>query len=239
MKIPIVIGIVTLLIGTSTMSCNMMDCVSGTGASHQNTITMDPFDAIAVEGAIDVIVTKGDHQEVSIEGQSELIELVNTKVAGGKWHITTSKCYMTNAPFVVHVVTPMLSSITVEGSSSVHSADVFGSGNTSLSTTGSGDIEVEGINEKTLNIEVTGSGSISVRGTCTDLDGSLSGSGDLLAKELTANAAKLSVEGSGSATITAITSLEATVMGSGDVQYGGKPTVNAQVEGSGSVTPLP
>lgn len=239
MKISLVIRITTLLVVTSVMSCNVMDCVSGTGIAHEKSFTIDPFEAIVVEGAMDVIVTKGDHQEVSIEGQSELIDLVNTKVTGGKWRITTSECYRTDAPFVVHIITPLLTSITVEGSSNVHSADVFGSGTTALNTTGSGDIEVEGINETSLNIEVTGSGSIRVRGTCTDLNGSLSGSGDLLAKDLTANVVKISVEGSGTATITAITTLEATVMGSGDVQYGGKPTVDAQVDGSGSVTPLP
>ena len=197
------------------------------------------FTGIEVGGSIQVIIEKGPEQKITVSAQQELIDLLNTELKGDVWRIQTSKCWTSDAEFTVHIVTPsLLNSIEVNGSADVNTGDVFGTGHTELSTGGSGSITIAEINEKQLELSISGSGAITIRGTCSELDASLSGSGDLHGKALTANEADVKVSGSGSAAITAITKLDAKVSGSGVIQYGGKPDVNSSISGSGSVSPL-
>jgi len=225
------------LIALFATACSL-DCEFGKGPVQHQELKVATFSKIKVDGAIDVTVEKGDTQRVTVEGESNLIPLVNTDVNGDSWRIGTSKCYSTTQGLMVHIVTPNLASIDVEGSGSVKSGDVFGMGPVHFSCKGSGDITIDGIDAQELKLDIEGSGAITVKGTCSKLEGSLEGSGDLHGKDLTANEAKLDVSGSGSATITAITKLDAKVQGSGEIRYAGKPEVNSKVEGSGSVSPL-
>lgn len=225
------------LIALFASGCSL-DCEFGKGAIQQQELKVAAFTKIQVEGSIDVIVEKGDSQRVTVDGEANLISLIKTDVNGDTWRIGTSKCYTTTQGLTVHIVTPNLSSIDVEGSGSVKSADVFPTAPVRFSCKGSGDITIDGINTQELKLDVEGSGAITLKGTCSELEANLEGSGDLHGKDLAANEAKIDVSGSGSATITAITKLDAKVQGSGEIRYAGKPEVNSKVEGSGSVVPL-
>jgi hypothetical protein len=225
------------LITLFASACSL-DCEFGKGPVQQQELKVASFTKIKVEGAIDVTVEKGDSQRVTVEGEANLIPLIKTGVNGDTWRIGTSKCYSSTQGLTIHIVTPNLASVDVEGSGNVRAADVFGTGPVHFSCQGSGGITVDGINTQELKIDVEGSGSVSIKGTCSVLDADLEGSGELHAKDLAANEAQVEVSGSGSATITAITKLDAKVQGSGEIRYAGKPEVNSKVEGSGSVVPL-
>ena len=215
-------------------SCEM-NCIKGSGPVQERNVELATFTGIEVDGSIQVTIEKGPEQKITVSAQPELIALLNTDVNGNVWNIRTSQCWSSDAEYTIHIVTPsLLNSIDVHGSSDVRSDDVFDE----LSTGGSGSITVSGINGKKLDLAISGSGTITIRGTCSELNASLSGSGDLNGKELTANEADLKVSGSGSATITAISKLIANVSGSGEIRYGGKPNVESSISGSGSVSPL-
>lgn len=218
--------------------CNM-NCIQGSGPVEERALDIAPFTGIETGGSMQVTIERGPVQTITVSAQPELIGLLNTEVKGNVWRIRTSQCWSSDSEFTVHIVTPsLLNDIEVHGSADVATGDVFGTGHTELSTEGSGSITVSGINEKELDLAISGSGTISIRGTCSELNASLSGSGDLIAGELTANEANLEVSGSGSATLTAISKLNAEVSGSGTVRYGGKPDVSSSISGSGSVSPL-
>ena len=228
----------SILMACSLISGCTMDCVVGTGASEQRTIEIAQFNSIEVEGAIDVTIEKGDTQRVVVEAPSELIPLLTTEVKGGKWTISTSKCWTSMGGFSVHITTPLLHKIALEGSGSAITDDVFGAGDIELSTSGSGDITLNNVVAKKITLDSEGSGGVKISGTCAELTASMTGSGDLVAKDLTANTADISVEGSGNASITAITTLKAEVRGSGNIRYAGKPDVSSSVDGSGAVIPF-
>jgi hypothetical protein len=63
------------------------------------------------------------------------------------------------------------------------------------------------------------------------------GSGTINAPALSAGKATIIIQGSGDVTLTAIEQLNATVEGSGNVRYGGKPLVTSRIQGSGTVVP--
>ena len=226
-----------LLLG---IGCGMgTDCVKGTGNVITRVVPVAMVNAIVVEGSTDVTVIRGNEQRVEITGQPELIDLIKTKVDNGVWEISTTECYSTDREFSVRLTVPMLNSVITEGSGSVTSEQVFNTGKTHLAIKGSGSIAIDTLYEGLLEVLVEGSGSISVFGTCRELDLTSNGSGDFHALGLAANEAQIELEGSGSAEFTAISELEARITGSGSLRYRGKPEVSTKVEGSGSITALP
>lgn len=215
------------------------DCVKGTGEVVTREIPVAMLNAIIVEGSTDVTVVRGDTQRVEITGQPELIDLIKTKVDNGVWEITTTKCWSSDHALTVRLTLPMLNSIILEGSGSVTSEQVFNTGKTHLAIKGSGSIAIDTLHEGLLDVILDGSGSVSMNGTCRELEFTSTGSGDLHALGLAANEVEIELKGSGSAEITAISELEAKLTGSGSLRYRGRPEVSTKVEGSGSVTALP
>lgn len=226
-----------LLVAILLNSC-ASDCVEGTGASISRDLEIAPFTSISVNGSMDVIIEKGEGQHVVVEAPPELIPLISTEVSDGEWSISTSKCWSATSGITVHITTPLLHGIALNGSGSTTAADVFGAGDIELSTAGSGEIVLSNVVAKKITASTDGSGSISIAGTCADLSASLSGSGDLKATKLVTNTADINVQGSGNATITAISTLDAEVNGSGNIRYAGKPEVSSSVNGSGAVIPM-
>lgn len=213
--------------------------VEGTGEPVTRVVPVAMLNGITVEGSMDVIVVRGDTQRVEVTAQPELIDLLKTKVDNGMWVVTTTTDYRTDKTFIVRLTVPMLNSVIVEGSGSVTSEQVYNTGKTHLAVTGSGSIAIDTLHEGLLEVRIEGSGSVSVNGTCRELELTGQGSGDLRALGLAANEAEITLEGSGSAELTVISGLEATLSGSGSLRYRGKPEVSTRIEGSGSVTALP
>jgi Putative auto-transporter adhesin, head GIN domain len=236
-NLAVVLAGIGLLCGCS-MSWSGANCASGTGDPIKKTISVAEFNGISVEGSIDVHIVKGNTQLVEVVGQPELIALLNTDVQHGVWKIGTNECFNTAKEFAVYITTNLLSSLATEGSGDIHSADVFGSGTSTFSVAGSGDIVVTGVNDKVVNTEIAGSGSITLNGTCTEFEAGIAGSGDVHAQGLSANTVEAMIDGSGGVDITAISELNAEINGSGTIRYRGKPQVTSDVNGSGAVVPF-
>jgi hypothetical protein len=83
---------------------------------------------------------------------------------------------------------------------------------------------------------VTGSGEIDLIGNVENLEATVTGSGEIDAEKLIAQSATALVSGSGEIQVQAMNILEATIQGSGDINYIGTPgQLNKKVMGSGSI----
>jgi hypothetical protein len=84
---------------------------------------------------------------------------------------------------------------------------------------------------------VSGSGLVYAAGTVTRMDVTLSGDGMAQLNQLTASEVRAVVTGSGLIQVTATTSLDASVPGTGAIVYSGNPSqVTSSVTGTGTVT---
>jgi hypothetical protein len=105
----------------------------------------------------------------------------------------------------------------------------------SLEVAGSGDIEAA-IDCPVVDADITGSGTIKLRGQTRDVKIDIAGSGDYKAEDLKSENTKISIAGSGSAWVFASTDLDISIAGSGDVFYKGNPSnVKRSVAGSGNI----
>lgn len=97
----------------------------------------------------------------------------------------------------------------------------------SLKIKGSGNAELDGLDQGTLSIKVSGSSNVRVSGTVQKFDASISGSGNFDARRLTAKSGDLSVSGSGNIAAHFSSEVVAEVSGSGNIKIEGNPAKQA------------
>jgi hypothetical protein len=212
--------IVMALLGSacSVVSINA-NAVQGSGKVASETRNVSSFSRVALQSSGDVAVSFGDSEAVVVSADDNLLPLIQTKVQFGQLIIST--------PFntSINPVNPIRISVTMKSLEGI-------------SLPGSGSINVSGLQGDALKIDLPGSGMISVQGVANRLDITLSGSGNIACDELKVKAATAAIRGSGNISVNASDSLDASISGSGDIQYSGNPSlVNRKVTGSGDIHP--
>jgi hypothetical protein len=123
----------------------------------------------------------------------------------------------------------------VNGGGKIISENSIASDNLTLGVSGTGTLDLD-VKGKTLKTEISGSGSVILKGYASYNDILMSGSGNLNAFNLELETAKIKVSGSGVAEINVSNSLDASVLGSGSVKHkGNTKTVTKKQFGSGLV----
>jgi hypothetical protein len=106
-----------------------------------------------------------------------------------------------------------------------------------LTLAGGGNIVVDGIKTQSLTVTLSGGGNLTGSGTAGSLGVTLSGSGNVWFTGLVADNVQAVLSGSGNIFVTATKSVDASVPGSGTINYAGNPKhVTKSVMGSGAIT---
>jgi Putative auto-transporter adhesin, head GIN domain len=230
--------LLTIAVVASTSFAAPCDHVKGEGNVQQKTLVVPAFHGISVEGSMDVVLTQGATQSVVIEAQPNIAALVTTNLRGGVWIIETEKGYSTDKDFVVRITVPVIDVVEINGSGDVTCEGEFNVETMKLDIAGSGNISLM-FKAKKTRAEIAGSGDLKLSGSTNELTVSVAGSGDVNARGLRAGRAEVDVMGSGDVTLYASESLDASIAGSGDVQFAGRPSrVKTNVMGSGDVRQL-
>lgn len=107
---------------------------------------------------------------------------------------------------------------------------------TTFDLAGDSDLSLHGYDQKTLNLTVSGDGSINATGHTDALKLTVSGDGDADLEGLAVKDADITVNGSGDATLAATGKAKVAIAGSGDVNLSTKPaSLTSTISGSGSV----
>ncbi|MBX2973835.1 MAG: DUF2807 domain-containing protein [Flavobacteriales bacterium] len=229
---------IAVCIALCVQACSFVNCEKGTGEVVRQPLAVAAFNGIHSFGALEVRITKAGALKVEVEGQANLFALLTSEVQDGIWRIGTTGCYSSTKPFIIHIATPGIDHVTIQGSGDVKSADTFTVDAFTAIVQGSGGIDMT-VEARSVTAVVQGSGDIDLKGRCVELDARLQGSGDINAGGVIAAFASASIGGSGDITVHATDELNATVQGSGDVRYKGEPAkLNKQVNGSGDVSAI-
>ncbi|WP_404335558.1 GIN domain-containing protein [Sphingomonas sp. MMS12-HWE2-04] len=184
---------------------------SGSGASRSYTAT--GFTSVDLRGSDDVDVKIGNAFSVSAEGDPKALDELDIRVYDGALRVGRKQGSSgSDQGARVHVVLPKL---------------------TSASTSGSGDLDLSGIQGDALDLAIAGSGSIKAAGTIAKLDASIAGSGDIDATGLPASSADISIAGSGNLTGVVKGAASVSLVGSGDVTLTGGAKCSVSSVGSG------
>ncbi len=190
--------------------------VRGSGVAATQTRTVAGFTGIDLAGSNKVEVVAGGRQSVVVHADSNLIGHVTTRVVAGTLVIGDRGSFTTRSPMSVQVSVPSLTAVTLSGD---------------------GMISVSGIRAQRLTVTVPGSGALYASGTTAHLEVTLAGEGQAQLTGLVADDVHAVVSGSGLIQVTARTSLNAAIPGTGSIIYSGNPPqVSTSVTGTGAVT---
>ena len=211
---PILIAVLIPALAVAAIAIALL-AYSSPGATATQTRTVASFTSLDLAASNNVTIIVGRPQSVVVHANSNLINHVTTDVVAGTLVIGHTGSLTARGPMSVDVSVPSL---------------------TALSLSGSGQISATGISTPQLTMTISGSGLLSAAGTATRLDVTINGDGQAQLSQLTARDVHAVVSGSGLIQVTATTSLDAAIPGSGTIIYSGNPPqVTTSVTGSGTV----
>lgn len=160
---------------------------------------IEHFENIISNAPFDVEFTQRDVQKVSVYGDPNQVNNVTVTLVGKTLYVGAQD----NAP-VSHVKLV------------VTAPDLL-----CAIASGSGDIDVKNLNNSKFTATVTGSGDIELTGTCDQAVYTINGSGDIDGEEFRVDHLEATVNGSGSIDCRCVDTLNANVVGSGEIEIHG------------------
>lgn len=214
----------------------------GSGQVATETRSVGAFDAVSVAGSIDVVVRQAAAPSVQVQADSNVLPLVETVVEStsrGRTLVVKlrrGESVSTRHDIVVTVDTPTLAAISSAGAGDVK-VEGLKTPALRLSIAGSSDVRIAGLDTESFELRIAGSGDVVAAGRAATVSVGISGSGDADLAGLVADDVKVRIAGSGDASVTANRALDVSVVGSGDVRYGGNASaVKLSAAGSGTVS---
>jgi hypothetical protein len=232
----------TLALGIiSSASAQWGKRIKGNG----NVVTIErsvgDYDEVAMAGWFDVELVSGNEGELTLKGESNLLEYIKTEVKNGKLVIKVAKgvnLRPSNWKSGIYVTVPVesINAVSLSGSGDLVGKTTIRTNNFSAAMSGSGDVSLV-VEADEVDASLSGSGDINLSGSTTDFTVSVSGSGDIKAYDLEADFVRATVSGSADIRVTANQSIDARVSGSGDIHYRGNPKkIKSKASGSGDIT---
>lgn len=233
-----------LLIALSLMaaSCNISvrndDDIDGNGNMKKETRNISDFKGVELDAPFNVLLVQGSSFSVEIEADENLIQYIDIQKVDDNLEISEKDGYELNSKkgITIRIQMPAVYEIIVGGSGSVKSETLLSNNDAmEINIGGSGNVTLE-VKSPKIDVGIGGSGKATLNGSTRKLDISIGGSGDCLAEDLLSEECVVTIGGSGTAKVFASASLKATIGGSGDIFYRGEPKdVQKTIGGSGSI----
>ena len=222
-------NILIAIIAFLTMaSCNF-DVTFGQTNGNGNVVTEDrpvgDFTKVKGSSGIDVYLTEGSENKVTVEADENLLEIIETTVDNGKLRIRTAN--NTNIGRAkakkVHVTYVSLTSVEASSGADVIGNSVIKTENLNLDTSSGADLELE-ILAKEVYAETSSGSDMKLSGKATKLSAKASSGSDLNAKELMVVDCNADVSSGADITVNVKDRLDAEASSGGDINYYGDPT---------------
>lgn len=212
--------------------------LSGNGNLKTETRSVGDFSEVKSTGSIDIEISVGDKFEVKAQDDENLLPKLITEVKNGVLNVYyDGNSFMSESHGKVMVTVPTLNKVSSSGSGDIKIEGTLKNDNEILfSSSGSGDLEGE-VDAPAIRVSTAGSGDVSLKGNTKKFDCQAVGSGDVKCRDLKSENVSVSVSGSSDVSVFASVSLKVSVTGSGDVTYSGNPaSPEISTTGSGTVS---
>jgi len=229
--------------------------IKGQGSMVTQEINVSSVTGFTIAIPADVYITKGDGQSISIEGQQNIIDNIETDVRGGVVTLEFDKNVGRHKDLVINITVDEITYLELLGSGSITTESTFSSDQPlDLIISGSGKMfidadspsvlaEVSGSGDMDIHTETeefvcnsSGSGNFQLKGNCSGKsDINITGSGNYESFNFSTSSCSIEITGSGDAELRVSENLDVEISGSGDVYYKGSPAVSVNISGSGKV----
>ncbi|HEX2608747.1 MAG TPA: head GIN domain-containing protein [Flavisolibacter sp.] len=230
----------TLMLASLALgSCRFMNGEKVRGDGHITTEqrSVGNFNGLDVSGAITVRVRQDAAAGVKIEADQNLLQYIDVHIEGSTLHIRTKDGYNLDPSkdIVAYVSAPQYRHLQVSGACNiVGETALTGTETLEIDASGASDINLQ-VNVPKVDAEMSGAGSLIMKGQATEFSAHVSGSSDIKCMDLVTDNASLDLSGASEAEITANKKLDIDASGSSSVQYKGNANVNSKSSGASSV----
>lgn len=230
-------GLLTLILVSMVFTSCDTNCVSGSGDKITTALDLDDVLEVVAYGNMKINIQYAEEQSVSVVGHPNIIDLLNTRISGGVWHIGFNADCVSDLDLTVNISVPDIEKIEMIGSGNIVVDDFLGLHELDMRVVGSGHILFNELNCEIFNIYVEGSGEVYANDVASVemYNATVIGSGKIDTYNVIGEECIASVIGSGGVNLTAIETLDAEIDGSGIINYMGNATVTKHIVGSGTV----
>jgi len=186
-------------------------------------------DHLSVDVPADVVYTQGPTAGITLSGPQALIDRVS---------FVDGKLTYAEGPKHEHIVTLHWGQDGFDAHDSNDNLKIVVTAPNvkTFELAGDGDLSLHGYDQKTLDVTVSGDGSINATGHTDALKLTISGDGDADLDGLSVGDADVTVNGDGDANLAATGKAKVAIAGDGDVNLSTKPaSLTSNISGSGSV----
>ena len=208
---------------------------TGSGNVVNQSQNVSGFNQVSVDGSGTLIITQGNKESLTIEAEDNVLPNIKTSVTNNVLNIRHSNyTVVPTKPVKYYLTVKDLNSITYSGGGKIQS-NGLNTNSLTININGAGEGSLSNLNVKDLKIIISGAGKLTMSGTANNQDISISGAGEYNAGDLTSKIATITISGAGRGTVKVSNSLNAVVNGAGQISYIGNPQVTKQLNGAGSI----
>ncbi len=208
-------------------SCDILGsspCLKGSGGQKKERRDLTTFTSVDMRIPGTVNITSGSQQEVSIETFGNIHPEIKTEVVGSTLVIRAENCLeYFNEEATISITMPALASVDLKGSGDINVDTEALTPALQVNVSGSGRLTFRGTAQK-LHVSHSGSGDVFLWGYAKILTSQHSGSGKIKGFTLLADSVNSTLTGSGFQQLWVNSYLEVDISGSGNILYRGTPT---------------
>lgn len=199
------------------------------------------FNEIYMAHSGDLTVISGPEVSLTIEGEDNLVPLIEASVNGERLTITNrdkTRGWQTTRPLRVRVTMPDLEHITLAGAGDIDGSG-FATENLTIAVSGSGDLSLDDLKIDTLQVSLSGAGDIRLAGEADDVTINATGNGTVYAGGLASQQADVNASGSSDIVVWVSEYLKVNITSdTSDVEFYGSARLEQAVTSKGEVVSL-
>ena len=217
-----------------SVGCNKINGINGNSQVTTETRNLVSFNKVENDGTFNIYISHDSVFTAKVEAESNLIPHIRTRVNGNTLEIDTRENLRNNYPMKVYVTTPIIQGAYLNGSGTVM-LDSLDTENLEVELSGSGSMSGT-VSSTSLLTRISGSGNINLDVVTNSCTSRISGSGDieLVGESLSGD---FSISGSGNIKTTNFVQNEciAKISGSGNMYLNIIDYLDVTISGSGNV----
>lgn len=219
------LAIAIFLVTTSSRCVNINRGITPSKDYITRDYTVSDFDKLNLGTVADVYYTQSADNTWSLQiyGPDNIVELVNVDVKDNTLVLNMKKQNIKKSHLKINISSPTLQHVKTHGVGNFNIKEKFEATNFTVKNEGVGDIRINDITCKDLDVRIEGVGNGSIKGKAEKTRLSTDGVGNIDANELISESITAITNGVGNISCYAKQSINATVNGIGNISYKGNP----------------
>jgi hypothetical protein len=230
-----VIAIMLTLLLPACVNAQLWESVKGNHNVVKKERPAGTFDEVKASSGIDVYLSQGNKESITVEADENLHEYIQTEIRNGELNVYSEVMIRDAERKRVHVTMRNIESVKTTSAGDIVGQTPVNTEDLEISASSAGSINLD-IDAKNVEVNISSSGDVTLSGKADFLDASLSSAGDLNAIDLTVKEAEVTASSAGSADVSVTDKIVARASSAGEITYKGNPKyVDAHSSSAGGV----